>query len=105
MHHVIAEDLRAAIRTGALAPGDRVPSIRALGEQYGVSPQYAATALRTLATQGWIDVHRGRPSVVADTQPAEPTPAKPTPSLADLARRVEHLEELHSSDTPGHQHP
>lgn len=105
VHRAIADDLRDAIRSGTLAPGARLPGIRALGEQYGVTPQTAATALRTLAAERWIVLEPGKVTVVADAHPTEPTPASPTPSLADLARRVEVLEELHSSDTPGHQHP
>lgn len=105
VHRAIADDLRDAIRSGRYAPGAPLPSARTLGDQYGVTHQTAATALRHLAAERWVVLHPGRVALVADTHPPEPTPASPTPSLAELARRVEVLEELHSSDTPGHQHP
>lgn len=99
VHREIADDLRTAIRSGQLQPGSPLPSMSALAEQYGVTKPTAGVALRTLAAEGWIVVQHGKVSVVADTQPSA------TPTLADLARRVEVLEELHSSDTPSHQHP
>jgi GntR family transcriptional regulator / MocR family aminotransferase len=76
--------LREAILDGALRPGVRLPSSRALAAQLGVSRGVATEAYGQLAAQGFV-VNRARAApVVADTAPparrAEPpAPAAPTP--------------------------
>ena len=60
----IAEDLRAAIRCGSLAPGDNVPTVKELGARYGVSIGTAHRAITELGEAGLIDVSRGRRGVV-----------------------------------------
>ena len=59
VHRAIADDLRDAIRSGTLAPGARLPGIRALGEQYGEGEFGAAammlsTILSFLTLTAWM---------------------------------------------------
>jgi len=65
----IADDLRAAIQRGELQPGDRLPSIRELTEQYGVTHITADQALRVLRSEGLVDVRRGKGSYVRQPRP------------------------------------
>lgn len=58
--------ITSRIRDGRLAPGTRLPSIRALAAAVGLSPGSVATAMRTLAARGLIVSTQGRRSVVAD---------------------------------------
>lgn len=56
----IAADLRSQIMDGRLAPGDTVPSTRALMEQWGVSKATATRALAVLADEGLTIGQAGR---------------------------------------------
>lgn len=49
---VIAGDLRARIESGELRPGDALPSISALSQEYGVAKTTAAKALNLLKAEG-----------------------------------------------------
>lgn len=53
------------IETSALRPGDRLPSERDLGEQFGVSRTVVREALRSLAARGQLDVRTGSGATVA----------------------------------------
>jgi len=55
----VAELLLRTIRTGGLHPGDRLPSERELGEQFGVSRTVVREAVRSLAAKGVIEVRTG----------------------------------------------
>ena len=63
----IADDLRAAIRCGALDAGDALPSVKALAQRYGVATSTAHRAIALLAADGVIHVSRGRRPVVMAT--------------------------------------
>ena len=67
----IADQLRARLVEGALAPGDALPSVRRLAVDLGVHFNTVADAYRTLAAEGWLDVSQGRSvRVRARTAPA-----------------------------------
>ena len=72
----IAADLRAAIRCGAYAPGDQLPSEAVLAERYGVAVSTAHRAVALLSDSGDISVSRGRRATV----PSEATTALRTRS-------------------------
>jgi GntR family transcriptional regulator/MocR family aminotransferase len=60
----IEEQLRRAIREGALRPGARVPSTRDLAHQLGVSRRIAVDAYAQLAAEGYLVMRQGaRPRV------------------------------------------
>jgi DNA-binding GntR family transcriptional regulator len=61
----IAADLRGAIASGILRPGDGLPAIRDLSERYQVSHGTAQRAVAILATEGFVIVSRGRRAAVA----------------------------------------
>jgi GntR family transcriptional regulator len=48
-----------AIATGALAPGDKLPSVRALGMQLNINPNTVAKAYTELTSQGLVDARQG----------------------------------------------
>ncbi|MFC9751983.1 GntR family transcriptional regulator [Streptomyces sp. NPDC056921] len=56
----IAEALRSAIESGELRAGDKLPSERALAEQYGAARNTAREAVRLLAEQGLVTARHGR---------------------------------------------
>ncbi len=55
----VADDLRAEILSGAVAPGERLPSEARLAERFGVSRSSIREALRTLASERLIATTRG----------------------------------------------
>lgn len=54
-----ADQLRGLILSGALPPGQRLPSEEVLGRQFGISRATVREALRALAAQGLIRTARG----------------------------------------------
>jgi len=61
----IYDRLRAAILSGALPPGYRLPSSRVLAEDCKVSRNTVSSVIEQLAVEGYIVVVRGRRPVVA----------------------------------------
>ncbi|MDR0458429.1 MAG: PLP-dependent aminotransferase family protein [Burkholderiaceae bacterium] len=66
------------IRTRLLAPGARLPSVRACARQYGVSPHTVVTAYDQLQGQGLVEVRRQRGFFVRDWAAAQPVRAART---------------------------
>jgi AcrR family transcriptional regulator len=65
----IAAELRRRIEAGELAPGDRVPSTRAITQRWGVAMATATKALAALRHEGLVRAVPGVGTVVADTAP------------------------------------
>lgn len=61
----MAADLRAAIKCGALRPGDALPTMVDLAGRYEVAPSTAQRAIGILATDGDVVVSRGKRAIVA----------------------------------------
>jgi GntR family transcriptional regulator len=64
LHHQVADAIRAQIASGELKPGDPVPSVGELCEQWHCAPGSAKTALAVLKNEGLITGGRGRPATV-----------------------------------------
>ena len=73
----VAQLLRQLIRSGQLAPGDRVASETDLAREHDVSRDTAQRALAVLAEEGLIVRRRGVASVVAPTEPLREIRAEP----------------------------
>jgi len=61
----VADELRAAIAGGLFRPGARLPSERALAEQFGVSRATIVSALHLLRGERLIETRRGAGSWVS----------------------------------------
>ncbi|HVY14424.1 MAG TPA: GntR family transcriptional regulator [Rhodopila sp.] len=66
----VAENLRLAILEGRLKPGERLIEDR-LAEEFGVSRNPIREAIRTLASEGLIEVNARRGAVVTTLTPEE----------------------------------
>lgn len=64
----LAATLRAAIKSGELQPGDKLPSERALAVTHSVARNTAREAVRQLAEAGLVTAHHGR-GVFVRTKP------------------------------------
>jgi GntR family transcriptional regulator len=67
----IADDLTAQIRSGALAPGEAVPSEADLMKRYGVASGTVRKAVAELRTTQLIETHHGRGSYVRSRPPVQ----------------------------------
>jgi GntR family transcriptional repressor for pyruvate dehydrogenase complex len=65
------DSIRAMIRTGELAPGDRLPPEGELAEQLGVSRGSLREAVRALSEISVLDVRRGDGTYVTSLSPSE----------------------------------
>jgi GntR family transcriptional regulator / MocR family aminotransferase len=63
----LEEQLRAAVRSGRLAPGARLPSSRALARDLDVSRGVVVDAYAQLAAEGYLVARHGAPTRVSET--------------------------------------
>ena len=54
IHEQVRDSLRTLIVSGALAPGERLPSVRELAQQLSINPNTIQRAYRTLEQEGYI---------------------------------------------------
>jgi DNA-binding GntR family transcriptional regulator len=66
----IAADLRGAIDSGILRPGDPLPAENAMAERYGVASSTAHRAVALLVAAGVVKASRGVRATVAGSQSA-----------------------------------
>src|SRR5215831_3985725 len=59
------EQVKHAIETGALRPGDQLPAIRPLAEELVMNPNTVAKAYRELEREGVIELRQGAGAFVA----------------------------------------
>ncbi|MEV5353393.1 winged helix-turn-helix domain-containing protein [Streptomyces sp. NPDC086081] len=87
----VAEELRARIRSGALRPGQRMPTQAQLAHEFGVERGAVRRALRILQAERLLtNVSKGSPATVAaDPAGALTGPeAPPLPTTVALAPRI-----------------
>jgi len=82
----LVEEVELAVGEGRLAPGQRLPSVRALAAQAGLSPSTVAAALAELRRRGLVvtDGRRG-------TRVATPAPAGSAPALTAVPEGARNL--------------
>lgn len=91
----LADKLRAAISTGELAAGAKLPSGRALAQTYGVAITTAQKAVDELQREGLVRSHGTRGVYVlpsADGENTEDEVSALRKEVAQLAARIDALE-------------
>ncbi|HEY9318075.1 MAG TPA: PLP-dependent aminotransferase family protein [Achromobacter sp.] len=85
LYRQIYDRFRGAIAQGTLAPGDRVPSARALAKEMGVARGTVEVAYSLLVAEGYIQTRGQAGTIVApDLQPqAPPAAVLPVPETPD----------------------
>lgn len=81
LHDQLAGQLRHAIASDELAPGDRLPPARELAKSLGVNVHTLLRAFKTLRDEGLLEVRRGRGTIVTEG-------ASTLAEYSDLAKRL-----------------
>ncbi|MEU6752815.1 winged helix-turn-helix domain-containing protein, partial [Spirillospora sp. NPDC046719] len=88
MNAQLVGQLRAAMREGRLAAGERLPASRALAALLGVSRTVVTEAYEQLYAEGWLEGRHGSGTYVTDGVAADPAPGREPPrGLAGRFRR------------------
>ena len=91
----IIDQVKFHVVSGLLAPGDELPSTRALSGQLGLNPMTVSKAYSLLEAEGLVERRRGRPLTVKPLQDQIVHAAKLAqlkPQLTQLATMVRQLE-------------
>ena len=90
----IVRQLKFAVASGTLLPGDMVPSVRELAKELAVNPNTVVRAYRDLTNEGILEAVRGTGLNIT----ADAVKHCEKERLALLRERIRHvLEEAHSS--------
>ena len=68
----IEEGVRHLVASGALRPGDALPSVRDLAREQRINPNTVAKAYQRLVEAGILETRRGEGTFVAEHPPAMP---------------------------------
>ncbi|MEC3954057.1 GntR family transcriptional regulator [Nocardia sp. CDC153] len=66
----VADELARRVATGQYAPGDLMPSVRQVAEEFDMNRATAQLVLGRLESYGFVDAHRGRGFTVRDVRRA-----------------------------------
>jgi len=83
----IEEAVRYLVASGALGPGDAVPSVRDLARDQRINPNTVAKAYQRLVEAGVLETRRGEGTFVAQRPPAIPA-AERARALREGATRL-----------------
>jgi len=87
----LMEQVKHAIETGALRPGEQLPSIRPLAEELVVNPNTIAKAYRELEHEGVIELRQGAGAFVSDKAPTKRDADKLRAAQVTVAGAIEKL--------------
>lgn len=90
IYRQIADQVRLAVATGALAPGEAVPSVRAQAEMLLVNPNTVARAYGELVREGVLRGEQGRGLFVNGMPSAAYTAAERQRRLGPLVETLLH---------------
>lgn len=80
LYQQVGQEIKAAIRSGALEAGERLPTVRQLASELAINPNTVARAYLELEREGWITTARGagtfvttmaKKQLIAEDQPGQ----------------------------------
>ena len=83
----VMDEVRRAVATGALAPGDPVPSIREVARQLRINPLTVKQAYGELEREALVEVRRGLGTYVRANASAEAAREEVARAVAERALR------------------
>lgn len=87
----LMEQVKYAIETGALRPGEQLPGIRPLAEELVINPNTVAKAYRELEHEGVIELRHGAGAFVAPSAGTKKMTDRLRGAQATVAAAVERL--------------
>lgn len=94
----LMEQVKHAIETGALRPGEQLPGMRKLAEELVINPNTVAKAYRELEHGGVIELRHGAGAFVASTARPKKTVEKHAAGQAVVTEAVSKLRKAKLSD-------
>ena len=91
LYEQVAAHVEALVQHGSLRPGDRVPSLRVLRRQHGVSLATVVRAYRELEARGVIEARPQSGFFARSRPPVAREPAPPRESVASMPASVDAL--------------
>ncbi len=87
----LMEQVKHAIETGALRPGEQLPGIRPLAEELVINPNTVAKAYRELEHEGIIELRQGAGAFISNNARAKKTTDKLRTGQAIVAAAIAKL--------------
>ena len=87
----LMEQVRHAIETGALRPGDQLPGIRPLAEELVINPNTVAKAYRELEHEGVLELRHGSGAFVSARAGARRAASKHSAGQAIVVAAIKQL--------------
>ena len=94
----LMEQVKHAIETGALRPGEQLPGMRPLAEELVINPNTVAKAYRELEHEGVIELRHGAGAFVTANARARKLSEKFRAAQATVSAAVERLREKGITD-------
>lgn len=69
VYRQIIDQVRGAVASGALYPGDQLPTVRQLAVDLAINPNTVVRAYRELELGGLLETHQGTGTFIADKKP------------------------------------
>ena len=89
----LMEQVKHAIETGALRPGEQLPGLRPLAEELVINPNTVAKAYRELEHEGVIELRHGAGAFVSPNARPKRTTDKLRAAQTIVAAAIERLRE------------
>ncbi|MFI7224521.1 TetR/AcrR family transcriptional regulator C-terminal domain-containing protein [Nonomuraea angiospora] len=90
----IVAEIRARILSGALRPGDRMPSIRQIAQRWGVALATATKVMAALRDEGLVETKVGSGAVVSSGTTRDQPAVPPRPRQAGVPKQALNREHL-----------
>src|SRR5580765_4778303 len=94
----LMEQVKHAIETGALRPGDQLPGIRPLAEELVMNPNTVAKAYRELEHEGVIELRHGAGAFIAERRQARQEASQTAKALPVIRQAIGQLDRLGLDD-------
>ena len=94
----VIEQVKHAIATGAVRPGEQLPGIRPLAEELVINPNTVAKAYRELEHEGVIELRQGAGAFVSGNAPSKKDADRVRAAQTAVAATVERLRDQGVAD-------
>ena len=83
VYRQLIDQVQGAIASGALKPGDQLPTVRLVAVELAINPNTVLRAYREMEIRGFLDTQQGTGTFIAD-RPVEQTKDQKERQLAQL---------------------